>query len=388
MRKKQRGMTLLETLIVIGLAVAVIAGVVAAIQRQGDKTRNEDAVRVQGLEIANLAEAVRQYTQTVGLEMGAGELRVIEISALIERGLLPERFAYRRGYRGEDIGVTPVGQAYAITAIKDGGDINDPDVADGTIRSVIYETNPPVEGRLERAGVVNAPAAIQAFKEAVGIYTTREEQLPMGVVEVGSEAVRGVGLSFNKEILEWIGGNPPETPMAVALVGFPDLDGLVGIVTPPPPTPAVTQYDDCQIVSDEAGCAFLSATCSPWTPPSCPSGYEQLATPTLCGGGGTRATSTPVGMTVAGQATDVTESGFSGCTKTTATTQYATVAVGGAVMARQQCSQQLIWSTQEWVGTPATRQCIQHTQTSESLTSGVTAAYGLLCCLPRPVSGE
>lgn len=380
MWQRQRGMTLLETLIVIGLAVAVISGIVALIQRQSDKTRSEDAVRVQGQEIANVAAAMRQYAETVGHEMGIGELRQVEIQALIDRGLLPEQFAFRTGRRGEDIGVTPVGQAYVIASIKDGGSYDDPDVADGTIRSVIYEMNTPLEGRLERAGVVNLPQAILAYKEAVGIYTTREEKLPMGVMEAGGETVRGVGLSFTKDLIDWI-GNPPETPMVVALVGFPDLDGLVGIVTPPP-APTVAQYDDCLVVSDEDGCGGYP--CHPWSEPFCPSGYEQLATPTLCGGGGTRATSTDVGMVIAGQATEANTAGYSGCTASSTTTVFATVTVGGGEMFRQQCSQRLLSSQMVQPPPDFVRQCVTQTQTSESRTSGVASAYGLLCCHPRP----
>lgn len=129
----------------------------------------------------------------------------------------------------------------------------------------------------------------------------------------------------------------------------------------------------CVVVSDTAGCA--GKNCTPWTPPTCPSGFAPLAKPTICGGGGTRVMSTPAGVMTAGSTRAVTSPGYAGCTVGTVTTTYATVAVDGVEMVRQQCSQRLEWSEL----TPA-GECSKYTQVSASLTDGVSTAYGLLCC--------
>lgn len=144
----------------------------------------------------------------------------------------------------------------------------------------------------------------------------------------------------------------------------------------------------CVVVADTAGCA---SGCSPWTPPSCPSGFVEVAKPTICGGG-SRAISTPVGEMVAGKEPAVTtERGYAGCSAGSTVTVYGTVSVDGLVMHRQQCSQRREWSQR--VPIPA-NECIQHTQVSTSRTDGVSAAYGLLCCptaqapAPTPALGE
>jgi|CXWL01.1.fsa_nt_gi type II secretory pathway pseudopilin PulG len=276
-------MTLLETLIVIGVAVAIIGGIIFQLQRQAERARNENAVRTQGQEMRDLADAARKYGNTVGDGWADGDLVEVTIAQLIETGALPEGFGARGD--GTVLGMTPTGQQYRLYSLKDGGAgaYNDPNVEDGTVRSVILDTGTPQEGRLEKIGIANLEQAILSFKESVGLWTSSEEKVPMGVLAAGSSEVRGVGRVFTKDVLDWI-SNPVRTPASVALVGFPDLDGSeVG----PPGGGGATYCEDVQFVEEGQGCpggpGSTTTTCAAgYREPACPAGMDEIAADHLC----------------------------------------------------------------------------------------------------------
>jgi type II secretory pathway pseudopilin PulG len=378
--RKQRGMTLLETLIVVGIAVAVIGGIVFMMQRQAERERSEDAVRMQGQEMANLAKAARAYANTVGEDWADGARVVVAIDDLVDEGLLPEGFGAR--VSPTDLGVTPIGQQYAVISIKDGAPYDDDAVEDGTIRTVILDLGTPNPGRLERAGVPNIEERILAHKESVALYTAREDRIPMGVLEATDDMVRGVGRVFTKDVLDWI-ENVPTTAAAVALVGFPDLDPAGSNPNPTPGGPGL--YADCQVVGAHEGCGGLG--CNPYTPPVCPSGWDELARPRLCGAGGTEVTSTDVGVLVSSFRTDTSQSGFNvglTCTLYRGSITSAVAMLNGAQIYERACSATQLTSAFNFDEPPV----CQSTTTSGSVpdqlnVDGNPNAYGLLCCLPR-----
>jgi type II secretory pathway pseudopilin PulG len=380
-RARQRGMTLLETLIVVGIAAAVIGGIVFMMQRVSERERSEVAVRMQGQEMANLAKAARTYGNTVGEDWADGDRVIVPIDDLVDAGLLPEGFGARDLANPIELGYTPLGQQYTVISIKDGGSYDDVTVEDGTVRTVILDLGDPVAGRLERAGVPNLEQRILSHKEAVSLYTAREERIPMGVLETGVPAVRGVGRSFNKDVLDWI-ENPPSFPAAVALVGFPDLDPAG--TNPTPPGGGGTQYADCVVHGDHEGCGGLG--CVPYTPPTCSAPWVELARPRLCGLGGTTVTSTPVGIVVGGltqETTTIGQSTSSVCTLSRHTLTAATVSLNGAQIYRGNCSTTMLSS--EWAGTFPNQYCASTTTGTDEHPGvpGNPAAYGVLCCLPR-----
>ena len=199
-RSRARGMTLLETLIVVGIAVAVIGGLIFMMQRNAERERTETAAKVHGQEMANLAAAVREHANTAGEDWAEGDRVEVAVVDLIDAGLLPEGFGARASET--DYGMTPIGQYYRVFSIKDGGTYDDPLVENGTIRTVVLDLGTPNPGRMERIGISNLPERIQAYKESVALYTTREERVAMGVIPAGGEAVRGVGRVFVKDIID------------------------------------------------------------------------------------------------------------------------------------------------------------------------------------------
>lgn len=263
--RRQRGMTLLETLVVVAIAAAVIGGIIFKLQSQQTQARREDAVRVQGLEMSNLAAAARQYAETAGETWAEGTRHEVTITELVDAGLLPEGFG-ARGASGT-LGQTPLGQLYRVFSIKDGAaPYEDPDVENGTVRTVIVDLGTPIVGRMERAGIsTSAVEALLVFKEAVALYAATEERLPMGVIPAGGGEVRGVGRSFTKDVIDWIENNAGQDAV-VALVGFPDLEG--GGETGPVGG-GLSYCEDVVFVEERLN-------------PTCPAGYLELAREKIC----------------------------------------------------------------------------------------------------------
>lgn len=284
-RAWQRGFTLFETLIVLAIGVAVIGGIMFVMQANERSERRDNATRVQAQEMATIAKAARQWADTTGEDWTDGSRNVVTIDDLVDNGLLPDDFAAR----DPDplvMGVTPTGQRYTIVSVKNGpsGSLyHDPTVDEGKIRTVIWDEGTPVAGRLERVGVQNVAGAITAWKEAVSLYASNEYSIPMGVLVVGSGEVRGVGRSFTKDVIDWI-ENEVSQPAAVALVGFPDLEGDGGPTEPTGPVGS-QGCEDVQIIEEGAGCPYATnpGQCSvSYDEPMCPSGYEELAATYIC----------------------------------------------------------------------------------------------------------
>ncbi len=148
-------------------------------------------------------------------------------------------------------------------------------------------------------------------------------------------------------------------------------------------------YDDCQVLSARSGCP--GAYCSPaYTPPSCPSGWDELARPRLCGSGGTDVTSTDVGVLVSSSVRDTTQSGANvgaNCSLFRQTIESAIASLNGAQIFTEACSQTTL--TSAMVYNPVTFQDVCTTSTFSGPTPeqinvvGNPNAYGVLCCLPR-----
>lgn len=232
----------------------------------------------------------------------------------------------------------------------------------------------------------NIEERLLAHKEAVALYTAREERVAMGVLVATDDTVRGVGRVFTKDVLDWI-ENAPTTAAAVALVGFPDLDPAGS--TTGPGDGGVGRYADCQVIHANAGCP--SSYCSPtYTPPSCPSGWDELAQPRLCGGGGTTVTSTDVGVIVSSSVSNTSQSGANTgtqCSLNRSTVVSAIATLNGAQVYSEPCSQATLTSYS--VPTfPSGSVCTVETTPMSALPDQINVvgnpnAHGVLCCLPR-----
>jgi hypothetical protein len=371
----------------------VIGGIMYVMQAQERSNRRDAATIVMADELANISKAARQWATTEGEAWEDGSRHVVSIDDLVDNGLLPDDFAARDPDPLVQ-GVTPAGQRYTVVSVKNGpaGSLyHDPNVDVGKIRTVIWDEGDPVAGRLERIGIAHTAGAILAWKESVALDTSREHRIPAGVLAVGSGEVRGVGRSFTKDVIDWI-ENEVTQPAAVALVGFPDLEGDGGGGGTGPTGPAVTQYEDCQVIEDMEGCGGggIGSSCPWWDPPSCPAGYDELAQPRVCGTAGQTVRSTDVGMMVSGSTQVRETSGVQWpgtCDYGQTDTTWATVSVGGSEIYRTQCA--VIQQQQGWqLGPPPNYQQVCTTQTSSGVvpTTSMSGTHGLLCCRPAPAN--
>lgn len=330
----------------------------------------------------------------------------MSIDDLVDAGLLPEGF----GARTDDpavLGVTPTGQNYTIVSIKNGpsGSLyHDPNVEEGKIRTVIWDAGTPVLGRLERIGVQNVAGAILVWKEAVAMWATTKAptSVPMGVLDPNNPSgnpggeVRGVGRNFTKDVIDWI-ENPVTQPAAVALVGFPDLEGDGGPGGGGPPGGGGLSYcEDIQFLQEQL------------VEPMCPAGYVEIASGHIC----SAAPNPPIqtfgseyGVVMYGLEEDSVTSPptlvpYPLCTPSGCATQYircgqynhstrtAWATFNGAKIGQWECSYQYLDSVLIYTfGFGQTPTCGAGASTSRSYpTNGITTARSKTCCLPGNTS--
>lgn len=221
--KQQRGFGLVGTLIGIAIAAVAMFGMMQLMGRSSRQQIQSDGVTQSATELKMLRDAVGAFNVANSAAWANGLRREITIAELVAGGFLPSAFATR--YNIATAGTTPLGQQYAVVAIK--ADSSVPPVLPGTVRTVIFQRQAPLAGALERLMITNEAAQIMGFQRRVAVAGNQSHKLVTGWIQSGANTAQGVGGAFVKQIGPWLaaGGGTAPAHAAVVFIGFPDLGG-------------------------------------------------------------------------------------------------------------------------------------------------------------------
>ncbi len=254
--------------LVIALGLISIAGTFAVqLQLREGKTRiGELWVDAQAREMDQVAAAVRTWTNVpANVASWSNDTRTgIPCSSLTTAGLLPTAFG-----RDSVPCKGPFGTVYTIVGIKNAADTT---VPVGRVRTVIYLSGTHTAGLLRRAGVANNASEIQGIAMRTATKLA-DRKVAAGWLSGGNTTATGVGRAWTKALNLWI--NPaPAQASALALVGFPDLDGSVGSTGP-------NATNTCTGGEIVRGFCSGNQLClnggQGWVNPTCPVGKRKVA---------------------------------------------------------------------------------------------------------------
>ncbi|AVQ00307.1 hypothetical protein C7S18_23710 (plasmid) [Ahniella affigens] len=260
----QKGFSLVAFALLLGLVT--IAGV-AGVQLQLRESRAKLAqswIDAQARELEQIAVAVRTWTSApTNVASWPNDTRVgIACTSLTSAGLLPASF-------GRDTVPCkgPFGTTYTMIGIKNAADTT---VPVGRVRIVIYQTGQPGAGLLKRAGITNDTAGMTGIAMRTALALS-ERKIPAGWVVPGNATATGVGRAWTKPLANWITPAPTYAG-AVALVGFPDLGGILDTTA--------SSADRCTAGEIVRGFCSGNPLClnngQGWVPPVCPSGKSKV----------------------------------------------------------------------------------------------------------------
>ncbi|MBK8284185.1 MAG: hypothetical protein IPK97_04540 [Ahniella sp.] len=226
--------------LVIALGLISIAGTFAVqLQLRESKARVGALwIDAQAREMDQVAAAVRTWTNVpANVASWTNDTRTgIACSSLTTAGVLPASFG-----RDSVACKGPFGTIYTIVGIKNSADTT---VPVGRVRVVIYLTGTHTAGILRRAGIPNNASDIQGIAMRTATQLA-ERKVPAGWLTAGNTTATGVGRAWTKALNLWI--NPaPTQASAVALVGFPDLEGTVGGGGPSGANPLYSRCESLQ----------------------------------------------------------------------------------------------------------------------------------------------
>lgn len=221
---RNKGFSLLSLVVALGLLTITGAFAVQLQLREAKSRIAATWIDAQAREIDQIAAAVRVWTNSpANVASWSADTRTpIPCTNLTNAGLLPAAFG-RDGVSCK----SPFGTIYTIVGIRNASDTTIPV---GRVRSVIYASGSHHPTLLKRAGIPNQPADLQGLAMRTAHHLA-ERKVPAGWLSAGNTTATGVGHAWAKALSAWINPAPAQASV-VALVGFPDLDGSIGITTP------------------------------------------------------------------------------------------------------------------------------------------------------------
>lgn len=377
----QRGVTLVEALVVLVIVVAAISFGYRAMDARNKAIVAESYILAEARELKELAAAARLYANQNKASWTANTTYFAYLSNLSATTppLLPTTWAQRGGTSG----LTPIGETYRAIFRKD---------TSGVVRIVITDYGngaPTSDVRIRQIGYLKTASSLDGYKLRVADqYAKITEGGYSAVVAANTMTARAPGGGFTQDLTAYFNSTAPTFPVAVVLVGWPEYpdggdegDGYSGT---------------CVVAMGSCSGGSCTSTSS-YIPPTCPGGYVERDRWTMCGGSlifrntpvGASLTITPDSEVRPGGYCDSycdNQNGGPPCegqtsTKSTEVVYLNASAVATANTNSQHCGRSL--DANEDIGL-AGKQCGNYTNTFPGVQNRATAsgqtAQAILCC--------
>lgn len=214
-RTLNRGVSLIELLIVIAVATIVISVGIRWAMEERRVAMRDDVVAQQSQELGALTRALAEHLNTAtGLPTAMNTPFDVSIPTLVTAGLLPPNFAIRSG---ATTATAFTGQTYRVRAVR----------TTAGYRGVVYMEGAPQDTVMGRLGMGTDNASLRMFHQGVMRRARTSHAVQVGVVPAFSSAVDSVVSGFTYDLSGILPSVVGHTT-AVALANYSDLN-----TTPP-----------------------------------------------------------------------------------------------------------------------------------------------------------
>ncbi|MCD9046773.1 type II secretion system protein [Luteimonas sp. MHLX1A] len=204
--RRDRGFSLVELLIVLGVAVVLIAIGGRWLDSERKRVARGDAISVQATEMATLGRALGQYLRERTTSVPTDDPLVVSFEELQESGFLPEEFAVKDQFGTAP--ASPLGQQYILLAKS----------ISGQPRGLVLAMGAPAVGALARPGIRPSQEDLIQHNSQVTRVMRQVHFVAAALIRVGSaEADRQVS-GFAFDFSPFIDAMPQST--AVVLTGY------------------------------------------------------------------------------------------------------------------------------------------------------------------------
>lgn len=214
--RSQRGFSLIELLVVIGISVIVISVGLAWLDTERKRTARGEAITTQAIEMATLGRALDQYLRGSPPLPGDGSPRVISFDDLRAAALVPSNYAVRD--QNGSAPTSPLGQAYTLVAR----------LQDGNARGLVLATGAPSPAAMARVGLKQTDDGLADYQSTVTRQMRTQQYVASAFIGTGTTAANRLVSTFDFDFAPFV-GTPVAAATAVAMVGFPEFSAAPDI---------------------------------------------------------------------------------------------------------------------------------------------------------------
>ena len=215
--RRERGFSLLELMIVVGIAMALVAIGISWLNAERKRVARGEAITQQAVEMSTLGRALDQYLRDDGGEI-TNTVTSVTAEELVEAKLLPANFAVRDQFGAT--ATSPLGQNYTMLARE----------IDGAVRGVVVAMGTPSAAVMSRVGIKSASDAFVDFQAAVTRQMRQQQYIASALIPVGGTVADRSVSNFDYDFAGFLGGPVSGSAWVAAMAGFPEFSASPEIV--------------------------------------------------------------------------------------------------------------------------------------------------------------
>ena len=242
---RQRGFSLLEAMIVLGLVSALLVVAGSLFRDQMRQQAKDNWTLTEARELALLLESGVRYAQKIMFDNATaypvGQTYVVGVSTLVSQRFLDASFANRLGATG----TTPFAQRYAVYVRKEWVvDSEGNPTTEKQLKVLVTESGEMSTHQVRRAGVAPSAEDLAGLKNKIAMTAFERYDLTTGIIRAGQTEASAPNGSWELDMAEFFENTTFTAidPVAAVFWGFDELD------------PDDINDDDCEFNPDSPAC--------------------------------------------------------------------------------------------------------------------------------------
>ncbi len=254
MTRRHRGFSLIELLVAVGIALAVVSIGVVWLNAERQRVARGDAIKAQAIEMATLGRALDQYLRDNAALVPEDAPMLVTPEVLAQAGLLPVDFAVRDRFGSTP--ASPLGQPYMLMARK----------IEGRVRGIALTASGPSPAALARLGIKGTAEEFDELQATVSRTIRQQHHLGSALVRAGEVNADRQVSTFAYDFTPFV-ETAVQAATVVALAGFPEFASTPDIRVTLDPDGEPGQGNgssSCSVVAADRSCPAETSEVFAW----------------------------------------------------------------------------------------------------------------------------